>query len=294
MRDPTRHVSPPFPAIVVLLGSWMLLPGVQALPDKCIKRVWPDVVHPCGTFTSYHGGCEARIGRFSSKYRGSCTRYCSSFGFRCSSGLIPATGTLGCNSSGGTYLSCTERRLDVEHAVCRCSDPMDTFLWSGAARLCGSGRVLVRNLSTCEEFCSAQGLSCAEAAKASEENCTGGPSVSCESPLAGASAVCLCSGVYDRTGAPLWPDTLEVCGIGVALVSGKVLRRTNGTCDGFCRSLRGRVPGFDRWFVCYGVWPARGRGCSAYTSSSSDHTPCNEDTRGQDAVCACSFPDRRL
>jgi len=241
-----------------------------------------------------------------SKYGGSCDSYCSSFGFQCVAGYTPTPHSRGCDSED-TYLPCSES-ADTEDAICHCSDSMDTFLWKGAAHLCGSGLALVRGgAATCEDFCGAQGLSCSSATQAHEVECSGGSPIGCRSSLVGSSAVCQCSGVYDRSGAFAWPDKKEHCGATAVLVSGDVLQKRGGTCSGYCNSLRSRVPGFDLYFTCYGAWLASNVGCNAYpevaqiASSFNGTLPiaaeavgyeaCMQDTAGQDAVCSCSFAD---
>jgi len=274
--------------------------------DSCMKHLWPDVKDTCSKTSSYHGTCKARIGVLASKYGGSCDSYCSSFGFQCVAGYTPSPGSGGCDSEG-TYLPCSQS-TDAEDAICQCSDAMDTFMWKGAARVCGSGLALVGGgASSCEEFCDAQGLSCTSATQMRGAECSGGSPASCQSPLVGKSTVCQCSGAFDRSGAFAWPDKKELCGATAVLVSGDVLRKSDGTCNGYCNSLRSRVPGFDLHFTCYGAWPAGNRGCDAYTdmakmmasfnstspivSEAADSGDCQQDTAGQDTVCSCSFAD---
>lgn len=276
--------------------------------DKCMKHLWPNVLDACEVIT-YHGACEARVSHFASKYGGSCDEYCASFGFQCAGGREVGSEP-GCESSSSTrYLSCSDRSSSTE-AICSCSDPLDTFLWRDALRTCGPGRALVApsGARTCADFCSTQGLVCGGCAEADGEACTPGASASCSAPIASAGgSICECAGTYDRSGAFKWPDKLEYCATSTVLVSGKVLKAQGGNCDGYCRTLRRRVPGYDLYFSCFGAWPSLGQGCRAYTSGSSEVRSqlrgavslaassrtgsCQQDFDGADAVCSCSFAD---
>jgi len=114
-----------------------------------------------------------------------------------------------------------------------------------------------------------------------------------------------CAGHYDRSGSFGWPDKVEWCGATAVHVASQVLKTTDGTCHGYCRSLRDRVPGFDHAYHCYMAWPAKG-GCDAYRSlhrrsgaagstksmvAMKGAEACAKDRSGHDAVCACAFSD---